>query len=330
MTEELLYKMPKVELHCHLDGSLSRKCLSELMGREVLAEELQAKKHCKDLAEYLEKFDLPLFCLQTEEGLQKAGYDFICTVAKENVRYVEVRFAPLLSTERNLNCEEVMGAVLEGLKKGKEEFHVDYNVIACMMRHHSEEQNRRVFDEVRSFYGKGLCAFDLAGNEAAFPMENFIELFKMVDQAGIPFTVHAGECQSAKNIQDALSVGASRIGHGIAMRNQEKIMGICTRRGTGIELCPVSNIQTGAIEKISEYPIQQFLDRELLVTINTDNRTVSNTNLVKEFALVQKEWNVTDAQIIQMMENAIEVSFAGEDVKKKLKKEWRNYNESML
>lgn len=321
MEEALLQNLPKVELHCHLDGSLTREVLSELLGREVLAEELTAKDRCRDLAEYLEKFDLPLQCLQTKEGLRRAGYDFIRTLAKEKVRYAEVRFAPLLSTQKNLNCEEVVGEVLEGLEKGRSDFGVRYNVIACMMRHHSREENERMFDEVKGFYDKGLCAFDLAGNEAAFPMENFMDLFRMVDQKGIPFTIHAGECGSAKNIFDSIDAGALRIGHGIAMRGQEELMDICRRREIGIEMCPVSNFQTGAIQRMEDYPMQEFLDHELLVTINTDNRTVSDTSLTKEIHLVQEQFHITDAQVKKMMENAIRVSFAGSDVKAELRKE---------
>lgn len=325
MEKALLQRLPKVELHCHLDGSLSKECLSELLGREVLAKELTAKDRCKDLAEYLEKFDLPLQCLQKEEGLRRAGYDFIQTLSKEQVRYVEVRFAPLLSTQEHLNCEEVMGAVLEGLEKGRLDFGVRYNVIACMMRHHSREENQRMFDEVKGFYDKGLCAFDLAGNEAAFPMENFMELFRMVDKKGIPFTIHAGECGSAKNIFDSIEAGALRIGHGIAMRGQEELMEICQRRGIGIEMCPFSNFQTGAIQRVEDYPMQEFLNHDLLVTINTDNRTVSHTSLTKEIQLVQEKFRVSDEQVRKMMENAIRVSFAGSDVKEELRKELEGF-----
>ena len=315
MTEKEIREMPKVDLHCHLDGSLSKECLSRLLNREVSREELQVKDGCESLAEYLEKFDLPLKCLQDEEGLKQAGADFIKNVAEDHVKYVEVRFAPLLSTDRGLDCEHVMGAVLEGLEQGKKEWGVEYNVIACAMRHHTYEQNLRMIDEVKGFYGKGLCAADLAGNEAAFPMEQFKELFSRIYDLGIPFTIHAGECGRVENIIESVKLGAKRIGHGIALSGNPEAIAFVKEHKTGIEMCPVSNLQTKAVKRAEDYPIREFLDAGLAVTLNTDNRTVSNTTLTKEIRFVQQYCGVTDHEIRQIMRQGIEVSFAQEETK---------------
>ena len=175
MTEQ--NRLPRLDLHCHLDGSLSQGCIEELLGRSVKPEELQADMECQSLAEYLEKFEIPLECLQTEKGLERAGYDFMKNAALDHVSYIEARFAPLLSTQEGLSTERILEAVLKGMEQGKTEFGIDYGVIVCAMRHESEGANRRMLKAAREFLGNGVCAADLAGNEAAFPMSLFMELF---------------------------------------------------------------------------------------------------------------------------------------------------------
>lgn len=323
MNKQSRKQLSKTDLHCHLDGSLSRNFIQEMLKREVSQRELQVADNCRDLAEYLEKFDLPLQCLQTREGLKKAGFDFIENVSREHVGYVEARFAPLLSQQEGLDCGEIMEAVLEGMEEGKKAYQVEYQVIACAMRHHTYEQNKRMVDQVREFYGKGLCAFDLAGNEKAFPMEDFMKLFRQIDAMGIPFTIHAGECGRVENVTLAVEAGARRIGHGIALRGNREAIRLCREKGIGIEMCPSSNLQTRAVVGVEEYPIREFLQEGLKVTLNTDNRTVSNTTIEKEMELVCENWGITDEEIFLMMEHAVDVSFASDEVKKKLKKELR-------
>lgn len=319
MTKEQIRKMPKLDLHCHLDGSLAIQSIRELLGREVERGELQVSDDCRSLAEYLEKFDLPLQCLQTAEGLKAASRDFLLEAAKENIIYIEARFAPLLSVNETLSCEQVIEAVLQGLAEGKESCGVEYNIIACAMRHHSPEQNLAMFRAAREFLGAGLCALDLAGNEAAFPMKDFAGLFQEAAKMGFPFTLHAGECGSAENIVDSVKCGAGRIGHGIAMRGQKDVIALCRDRHIGIEMCPISNLQTKAVPDKSVYPLREFLDSGLFVTINTDNRTVSNTTVTREMEFIQKEYGVRDEELWQLTHNAAEVSFAEESVKETLR-----------
>lgn len=311
-------KMPRVELHCHLDGSLSKGCLEELLGRKVADEELGVSTDCRDLAQYLEKFDLPLSVLQNEAGLKRAGYDFIETVYREHMDYVEVRFAPLLSAQKGLATDKIIASVIDGLEKGKKEYGVEYGVIVCAMRHYGYEENLAMIKTSREFLGNGVCGADLAGNEAAYPMSEFMELFTEVRRLGMPFTIHAGECGSVKNITDAIECGAARIGHGIAMRNDEAVMKLCAQKKIGVEMCPISNLQTKAVKDMSEYPMKQFLDKNIMVTVNTDNRTVSTTTMDKELDFIQKKYGITDDEIIRMMKNAVEVSWADDAIKNRL------------
>ena len=175
MTLEELKALPKIELHCHLDGSLSREFLESRLGRKVEPSEIHVSDDCQSLQEYLEKFDLPGKCLQDEEGLELAGYDVLKSMSQENVRYAEVRFAPLLSENENLSCGQVIEAVIRGMNRGKNEFGVDYGIITCAMRHHSYEENLRMIRTAREYLGNGVCAADLAGAEGIYPMSEFME-----------------------------------------------------------------------------------------------------------------------------------------------------------
>ena len=318
MTREDIMKLPKVELHCHLDGSLSREFVEKRLGREVGKEELSVSNDCTSLAEYLEKFDLPGQCLQDEEGLEEAGYDVLRSMKQENVIYSEIRFAPLLSETDDMNCNKVIEAVLRGLERGKKEFGIDFGLIVCAMRHHSEEMNWRMIRTAREYLGSGVCAADLAGAEALYPMSEFMDIFTETKKMGMPFTLHAGECGNPQNVIDSINVGAGRIGHGIAMRGNQEIRKMAKKAGIGIEMCPISNLQTKSVNSMAEYPMREFLDAGLKVSVNTDNRTVSNTSLTKELEFIQKNYGIRDEEILQMMKNAIDTAFADDSIKDKI------------
>ena len=321
MTKEEMKALPKIELHCHLDGSLSQEFIERRLGRNVLKSELSVSRDCRSLNEYLEKFDLPGKCIMDETGLYEAGYDVLKSMNQENVRYAEIRFAPLLSETADMNCRKVIEALLKGLEKGKEDFDIGYGVITCAMRHHSQEENYRMIKTAREYLGEGVCAVDLAGAESLYPMSEFMELFGKTKALGMPFTLHAGECGSVQNILDSVEAGAGRIGHGIAMRGHLDVQRELQKKGIGIEMCPISNLQTKAVENPDDYPMREFLDSGLKVTVNTDNRTVSDTTLTKELEFIQKKYGVKDEDIQYMMRNAVDVAFADEAVKDRLAKE---------
>lgn len=326
MTRDELFALPKVELHCHLDGSLSREFIEKRLGRKVLQEELSVSDDCRSLNEYLEKFVLPGQCIMDEEGLREAGYDVLRSMYQEHVCYAEVRFAPLLSETLDMDCRKVIEAVIAGMEQGKRDFGVEYGIITCAMRHHSAEENLRMLRIAREYLGEGVCAADLAGAEALYPMSEFMEVFQTVKKLGMPFTLHAGECGNVQNIIDSVEAGAGRIGHGIAMRGHRELQAELAKKGIGIEMCPISNLQTKAVQSTAEYPLREFLDAGLKVSINTDNRTVSNTSLTKELEFVQSMYGVSDEDVRKMMRNAVETAFAGDDVKEKVWKKMDTKN----
>lgn len=193
------------------------------------------------------------------------------------------------------------------------------------MRHHSRVQNEAALDGAFAFFGKGVCALDLAGDEAAFPTKNFRWLFEKAREAGLPFTIHSGECGSVENVREALRLGAARIGHGIALARDEELMRQYKERHIGIELCPTSNLQTKAA-CAQTYPLKAFLNFGLCVSVNTDNRTVSKTSMTGELETVYR-WYQDEQMILRLLKNAVEMSFAPESVKCRIRTKIRDFLE---
>lgn len=318
----------KIELHCHLDGSLNLNFVDEMLReqgiiyeRSELEEKLKANPDCTSLTEYLEKFELPLLCLQTREGLKRAAYEVVENVASEGVKYIEVRFAPMLSILKGLNCSEVIASVVEGLEEAGKKYGVFASAIVCAMRHHSLEQNLEMLHAARKFVGQGVCALDLAGDESIFPTKLFRPLFEQARAWKIPFTIHSGECGSVENVREAIELGAKRLGHGIALQKSCQLRQLCREKEIGIEMCPTSNLQTGAVDSLENYPLKQFLEEGLLVSIHTDNRTVSGTTLLIEEAFLKDQLGLSEQVIEKCTENAIKTAFASAEIKEQLLQE---------
>ncbi len=318
----------RVELHCHLDGSLDIDFVDEMLrkqgiiiGRQELEEKLKVRPDCTSLTEYLEKFDLPLLCLQTKEGLERAAYELVRNVANDDVAYIEVRFAPMLSTNQGLSCEDVIASVVYGLKKGEQEYDVYTSAIVCAMRHHSLEQNLEMLCAAKPFVGNGVCALDLAGDESAFPTSLFQELFVQAKEWGIPFTIHSGECGSVDNVREAIELGAKRLGHGIALEKSPELRKLCKEKGIGIEMCPTSNLQTKAVDSLEHYPLKQFLEEGLLVSVHTDNRTVSATTMTLEEDILRNKLDLSEEEMMQCRKNAIQTAFTSDKIKQQLMEE---------
>ncbi len=331
---EYIRNYPKVELHCHLDGSLPPSLIRELTGQPDLSKGVMTvSQDCKNLKEYLEKFELPLSVLQTEANLERAAEEFLLSLAGENVRYVEVRFAPLLCTAGNLSCEKVLEAVLKGLKKGRLKTGIQSSVIVCAMRNHSFEENFHVLLTAMEFYKSGVCAMDLAGDEASYPTGEFRELFRKAKNYRMPFTIHAGECGSPLDVEAAYEFGARRVGHGLALLKNPELLKTFVQKGIGVELCPTSNFQTRAAAGPDDYPLKQFYEAGLPVSINTDNRTVSGTDLstelIKAVGMIspsaQEEWEESLELLEKLQKNAIDTAFAEDDIRQELWRQIKNF-----
>lgn len=319
---DFINTIPKLDLHCHLDGSFStdfvRSALNFDESDEVLLNKLQAPAICSGLAEYLERFDLPISCLQTADNISAGVYDVVKNASREGVKYIEIRFAPTCSLNSSLDYKDIYEAAIKGSENAKRDFDCDSSIIVCAMRHHSEEENLAVLNSAMDYLNNGICALDLAGDEAAFPNINFKYLFDKARAYNMPFTIHSGECHSIDNVRFALEAGARRVGHGIALVNDKSLMDECKKAHLGLELCPISNYQTRAVTGDEVYPLRAFLDADLLATVNTDNRTVSNTSLAKEYEFVINNCGINPDDIIKMYRNSIEIAFASDDIKNEL------------
>lgn len=307
-----LKDLKKYDLHCHLDGSLSAvtiRKLAEAVGKDLpdeaeLIRMLQVSPDCISLKEYLTKFDLPLSCLVTKENFKTAVRELLRDAAQENVVYMEIRFAPLSSVNDKLSARDIIEGALEGLQDGKELYGVDGGLILCGMRHMDVKENVVLVKLAREYLGAGVCAVDLAGDEVSFPVKTQAEMFETAVKLDMPITIHAGECGSADSIWDALNLGATRIGHGIAARKDAQLRQYCANHQICFEMCPSSNLQTHAVESMKEYPLLQFLDAGIPVTVNTDSRTVSDTTITKELDLLKEYYKLTYSDMEKLMENA--------------------------
>ena len=315
MNREDIIKLPKLDLHCHLDGSLSKTFLENALGRTFTMEELSVSMDCNSLVEYLEKFDIPLEAMNTAKNIKAATVDVMKSASDEGVRYIEIRFAPLLSVSDSMKTENVIEAVIAGINEGYKLFNIHGNAICCAMTHHDIEDSKAMFKVAREYYGSGVAGLDLAGDEANHPIGEFKDLFKYATDLGMNFTIHAGEAGPKSNIEGAIEYGAKRIGHGIAMRNDERLLKLAK------EMCPISNYQTKAVGKNEIHPYSDYIKRGILATVNTDNRLVSNTSITNEILFLQERDMISDSDIIQGIKNSIEVSFASDNIKDMLLKE---------
>ena len=312
-----------IDLHLHFDGSLSLfavKRLAEMQGIELpdddrLRELLTVSDGCKDLREYLAKFDFPLSLLQTEEAISEGTYMLCRELLAEGTVYAEIRFAPQLHMSRGLTQEQVVKAAREGFERSE----LMGGLILCCMR---GADNRALnFDTVEvaeKLLGKGVFALDLAGNEAAYPNESFYDIFALAKEKGIPYTVHAGEAAGADSVATALEMGAWRIGHGVRSLEDLSVVEQLANKKTPVEICPTSNLNTAIFSDISEYPLRRLLDAGVVVTVNSDNRSVSNTTAKKEIELLKNEFKLTDSEVQQLLINSVNAAFCGEDIKQKL------------
>lgn len=319
-----------IDLHLHFDGSLSAKTVWEQARKQGIElnvdsiEELKSKLicpvDCKSLNEYLEKFDLPLMVLQTEAGIRECMMELIEELISEGMLYAEIRFAPQLHLQKGLTQEAVIQAALSGVQDATAGHRIKVQLILCCMRGAENIQaNMETVALCAKYLGKGICACDLAGAEALFKTECFESLFAYAVSQGVPFTIHAGEADGAKSVRDALQFGSRRIGHGVHAVEDEELMEMLQTEQICLECCPTSNVQTKAVLCIEEHPLKYFLDNGLLVTVNTDNRTVSNTTIWQEVQLLRDVFGLTKDEERTLYLNAVEAAFITEKEKEELR-----------
>lgn len=319
-----------IDLHLHFDGSLLPRTVLELareQGIRLPAEEpdelklfLTAPEDCKSLNEYLEKFDLPLLVLQTKEAVRKGMYTLVSSLKEQGMLYAEIRFAPQLHTRKGLSQEQVVKAAVLGMQEAMAGSFFKAKLILCCMRGaDNREENLQTVRTAAAFLGRGVAAADLAGAEALYPTADYEEVFALARELSLPFTIHAGEADGAESVEAAIRMGASRIGHGVRAGEDARLLEELRERRIPLEMCPSSNVQTKAVPSLLEHPILEFLRKGLIVTVNTDNMTVSDTTVEREFGLLREKLGMTQEEHRQLLLNAADAAFLTEEERWRLR-----------
>ena len=324
MTQAVLKELAKAELHCHLDGSLSLPAIRKLANMadiilpssdKELRKYVIAPAQTESLVDYLKTFEFIRPLLQTKEALRFAAYDVARQAALENVIYIEVRFAPELSMDKGLTASDTVLAVLEGLADAQKEFNIVARALVCGMRQSSHKTTKEIIKHIVDLAPKGLVGFDFAGDEFSYPTDSLVDLIQEVKRSGYPMTLHAGECGCAKHIADSLNLGIKRMGHVTALTGQRALIKRFVEEDAVAEMCLTSNLQTKAASSIQSFPYQELYDAGGKITINTDNRTVSDTNLTKEYSLFVTYFGTKIEDFLVFNQNAVKASFTSDSEK---------------
>lgn len=331
ITKDMIKRVPKVELHDHLDGGLRIETIIELSEKENLPlpshdpEELKAwfVRGCmqKSLSLYLETFQYTIAVMQTKDNLERIAFEAIEDLAKENVVYAEIRFAPDLHTQKGLNLEEVVTAVLAGLDRGKAKTGLQYGLILCAMRNEDPAHTLEIAELAVAFSDRGVVAFDIAGDEYGHPPKKHLDAFQYIRNKNFNITIHAGEAFGVESIWQAIQIcGAHRIGHGVRLVEDMHIEGssilklgslsqFVLDRRIPMEMCLTSNVGTGAVESYEKHPFPIFFKNNFRVFLCSDNRLMSDTNLTKEFTIAAEKYNLSLRDIEKITINAMKSAF---------------------
>jgi adenosine deaminase len=317
---ELFQSLPKADLHVHLDGSLRLETIIELAREENVElpskdpAELRRIMHlgdnCGSLAEYLKAFDVTLRVMQTESALYRIAYELGEDAARENVRYMEVRYAPMLHTQRELKLTKVIEAVLAGLKAARDKCGIESNIIICGIRNVSPASSLEMAELAVAYKGRGVVGFDLAGAEYDHPAKHHRAAFQLVRDNNINVTIHAGEAYGPESIAQAIHVcGAHRIGHGCRLREGGDLLHYVNDHRIPLECCPSSNVQTGAVRDLASHPLKLYFNLGLRVTVNTDNRLITDTSVSKELWLCHTQMGMSFRDIKSIIMAGFKSSF---------------------
>lgn len=330
-TEEIIKTIPKVLLHDHLDGGVRAQTIIDL-AKELKYDKLPTENSTElaewfhrgankgNLVEYLQGFEHTTAVMQTKEGLERIAYEMIEDMYNDGVVYVETRFAPVYHRQKGLYYEESVNAVLAGLERGKKDFGVGYGLILCGMRNMKDTVD--IAELAVNFRNDGVVGFDLAGEEGGYPPKKHIEAFQYIQRANFNITIHAGEAFGKDSIWQAIQwCGAHRIGHAtrlledIVLDSEGNVISFgelahyVLDKRIPLEICLLSNVHTGAVDKIENHPFGVLYREKFRVTINTDDRLMSDTTMTKEFLTAVNYFYLKFDDIEKITINAMKSAF---------------------
>jgi len=328
-TSEVINKLPKAELHCHLDGSLRVKTIIELA--QIQGVHLPSKNESEllkilsigdssiSLEDYIRKFDIILSILQSPASLERAAFELAMDCHQDGVRYLEVRYSPVLHTKNGMRLSETIDSVKKGLAKAFDECGIITGIIICGIRHISPDHSMELADLSIKYKNKGVVGFDLAGAEENFPAKKHKEAFYQILNNNINTTIHAGEAYGPRSIHQALHVcGAHRIGHGTRVYEDIDLLNYINDHRIPLEICLTSNVHTKAVPSISKHPFKHFMNKKIRVTLNTDNRLISNTSLSNEYKIAIDNFNLSENDIRTIIINGFKSAFLPHNKRREL------------
>jgi adenosine deaminase len=321
LSKEVLRRWPKAELHVHLDGCLRPQTMLELARAQGvrlpadtpagLAEALHVK-HAKSLEDYLTKYDITLSVMQTAAALERVAYEFVVDAAADGVRYVEVRYSPLLHRPA-LTLAQAIEAPLAGARRGEAETGTKVGLIVCAIRTRPPAESLELARAAAAYRGAGVVAFDLAGPERGHPAREHRAAFAYAAAHGMACTCHAGEGDGPHSIAEALhACGAQRIGHGTRLGEDPALLDAVVERRVPLEMCLTSNLHTHTVTSIEEHPFKRYLERGVVVTLNTDGRLVDGVSLTDEYFLAHNVFGLGRQELARVTLNACESAFLPE------------------
>jgi adenosine deaminase len=324
--------IPKAELHLHLDGSVRPQTVLDLARRDGvplpsedltrLRGALEAPDDCPSLVAYISYFELPIAVMQTADALERITFELCEDVAREGVRYAEIRYAPWLHVRRGLSLTQVIEATLRGWRAGSKAAGVEGGILVTAMRSMPPDQNLALAQVAGRFSGEGVIGFDLAGDEAGHPPVLHEDAFRAARSLGLPVTIHAGEAAGAESVRQAISLGAMRIGHGIRAQEDPEVVAMAREEGVEFDTAPTSNMQTKAVRRLEDHPLLRYHRGGIKVTVSTDSRTVSRTTLTDEYRKVATVLGGSRQEIWAMNLQALAGGFGDAAVRQRLRQEF--------
>jgi adenosine deaminase len=328
ISSDLVRRLPKAELHCHLDGSVRPVTLLELareyhvaMPRETAdaLRDFMLVSDARNLEEYLARFEFTLSVMQTAEALERIAYELAVDAARDGVWYIEVRFAPILNTRLGLSLDAVVEAAIRGLERAEREAGIIGRVIVCALRHLSPESSLRLAQLAVDHRQRGVVAFDLAGGEIGNPAARHAGAFRFAREHDLACTCHAGEGDGAASVREAVHVcGAHRIGHATRLVEDESLTQYVNDRRIALEICLTSNVHTHATESYDQHPLRRYFARGMNVVLNTDNRLMSGTTLTDEYLHAARELGFTFEELGRIALNGFASAFLSWEAREQL------------
>lgn len=319
MDPDTLRALPKAELHQHLDGSLRPQTaveLAEAAGIDLTLEAARARMvapiRCRDQAELLGFFDLPISLLQDPGALERAAAELVIDLAADGIRYAEIRWAPRLHLERGLSVRDVIAAVSSGVERGRAELAGRAPVVGLIvtaMRPHPPAANAELA-RIAGEAGRPVVGFDLAGPEAAWPAPPHAIAFAVAREAGLALTAHAGEVPDPEHVREALDLGVRRVAHGVSAADDPELVELLRERDVTLDLCPTSNVQAGVVASLEQHPLAALHRAGVSVTISTDDLTVTGTTLSRELACTALALELSRTELADIALNAFRRAFA--------------------